>query len=47
MICVYSKSYNGGINNIFVAVEMETGKSATSRKSAEQAEKNLKKRLKK
>lgn len=45
MMYVYSKSYDGGINNLFVAVASETGESATSRKSPEQAIKNLKRKL--
>ena len=47
MMYVYIKSYDGGINNIFVAVTLETGESATSRKSPEQAIRNLKRKLRK
>ena len=47
MMYVYIKSYDGGINNIFVAVASETGESATRRKSPEQAIRNLKRKLRK
>ena len=45
MMYVYIKSYDGGNNNLFVAVASETGESATSIKSPEQAIKNLKRKL--
>lgn len=45
MICVYYENYNGGVNNLCVAVDWETGERATSLKSTEQAIRNLKRKL--
>jgi hypothetical protein len=45
MMYVYIESFGGGVNNLFVAVASETGESATSRKSPEQAIRNLKRKL--
>lgn len=43
---VYIESFGGGVNNLFVAVTSGTGESATSRKSPEQAIRNLKRKVK-
>lgn len=45
MMYVYIESFCGGVNNLFVAVESETGESATSRKIPEQAIRNLKRKF--
>lgn len=45
MIVITYENYKGGTNNLAVAIETKTGDFATSEKGAEQARKNLLRRL--
>lgn len=45
MYAINYKNYKGGINNLIIAIDDETGITATSTKSKEQAIKNLKRQL--
>lgn len=47
MICITYESYNGGTNNVAVAIDWETGISATSTKGADAARRNLLHKIKK